>query len=410
MIFRLYDEKKDKKAVHRIWHEVGWIGSDKKENKAMDIMLSTSRPVVAELNGEAECLVITTPGTIRYLKEDLPLCAVTGVTTSRISRKQGFAGRLTAQALSDAAANGALVAGLGIFDQGFYNLLGFGNGAYEHWISFDPSTLKVDVQPRVPQRFGLGDWKALHTSRLQRLMKHGNCSLTPPEITRSEMMWTQKGFGLGYYDGPDGTLSHHIWCKAREEHGPYTVNWFSYQSYDQLMELLALIKQWGDQVHLVNMDEPSGLQMQDLINQPFRHRNISRQSKYENKMTALAYWQIRMLDIQGCLAHTHLHSGDLIFNLKLDDPIASYLDEDAEWKGLSGDYIISLGKTSSAQRGINDALPTLTASVGAFTRLWMGILPATSLSLTDDLSGPIELLENLDWLLRLPIPHFGWDY
>ena len=77
MIFRLYDEKKDKKAVHRIWREVGWLGSDKKENKAMDIMLSTSRPMVAELNGEAECLVITTPGTIRYLKEDLPLCAVT---------------------------------------------------------------------------------------------------------------------------------------------------------------------------------------------------------------------------------------------------------------------------------------------------------------------------------------------
>ncbi|MDF1515698.1 MAG: GNAT family N-acetyltransferase, partial [Anaerolineae bacterium] len=253
MTLRLYDEKKDKKAVHRIWQEVGWIGSDKKENKAMDIFLSTSTPWVAELNGEAECLVITTPGTIRHNQDDLSLCAVTGVTTSRVSRKQGFAGRLTARALAEAVSNGALVAGLGIFDQGFYNLLGFGNGTYENWISFDPASLHIDKKPRIPQRLSADDWKIMHQCRLDRLRTHGNCSLLPPEITKSETLLTQGGFGLGYYDGPDGTLSHYLWCKAREEHGPYTVLWNAYQMYDQLMELLALIKQWGDQVHLVTM-------------------------------------------------------------------------------------------------------------------------------------------------------------
>ena len=135
--------------------EVGWIDKDEKQNEAMDLFLSTSKALVVELNGEAECLVVTTEGTIRHLKTDLPLCAVTGVTTSRVARKQGFAGRLTARAIADAAENGAMVAGLGIFDQGFYNLLGFGNGTYEHWIRFDPSTLKIDKQPRVPQRLEL---------------------------------------------------------------------------------------------------------------------------------------------------------------------------------------------------------------------------------------------------------------
>ena len=410
MTLRLYNEKKDKKAVQRIWRECGWLTKDKKELKAMDLFISTSRPWVAELNGEAECFVITTNGTIRHLMDDLPLCAVTGVTTSRIARKQGLAGRLTARALSDAVADGAMVAGLGIFDQGFYNQLGFGNGAYEHWVSFDPSTLKIDKHPRIPRRLSVDDWEIMHACRLKRIKTHGNCNLFPAEVTRSEMMWTENGFGLGYFDGPDDSLSHYMWCKARDEHGPYSINWYAYQTYDQLLELLSLMKQWGDQVFAVRMDEPPGIQIQDLLNQPFRHRSISDKTKYENRISALAYWQLRILDLQGCLDHTHLRFGNLSFNLKLHDPIENYLDDDSSWKGLSGEYIITLGDSSQADNGTHPKLATLNASVGAFTRLWMGILPATSLSLTDELSGPPELLEELDWTLRLPIPRLDWDY
>ena len=36
------------------------------------------------------------------------------------------------------------------------------------------------------------------------------------------------------------------------------------RTYDQLMELLALIKQLGDQVFAVSMSEPPGIQMQDF--------------------------------------------------------------------------------------------------------------------------------------------------
>jgi len=410
MHIRLYEEKKDKSAVHRIWREVGWLDKDKQQHAALDLFLSTSRALVAELNGEAECLVVTTPGTIHHLQKDLPLSAVTTVTTSRIARKQGFAGRLTARAIADAAVDGALVAGLGIFDQGFYNLLGFGNGTYEHWISFDPSTLNIDTHPRVPHRLTVEDWEIMHTCRLQRLKTHGSCNLLPAEITRSEMMWTENGFGLGYYDGPDGELSHYVWCKSRDEHGPYSILWQVYQSYDQLLELLALLKQLGDQVFSVRMGEPPGIQIQDLLNQPFKHRSITEKTKFENRMSATAYWQLRILDIQGCLNHTHLRSGSIAFNLKLHDPIESYLDANATWKGLSGEYIITFGKESHAKHGTDPKLPTLSASVGAFTRLWMGILPATSLSLSDTFSGPAHLLDELDWLLRFPPPKLGWDF
>ena len=44
--------------------------------------------------------------------------------------------------------------------------------------------------------------------------------------------------------------------------------------------------------------------------------------------------------------------------------------------------------------------PTLTATVNAFTRLWLGVRPATGLAVTDDLSGPPELLQQLDQLAR----------
>jgi predicted acetyltransferase len=410
MLLRKYDEKADKKNIRRIWRECGWLGKDKNELKAMDHFISTSVPWVAEMNGEAECFVMTTPGTIRHLEDDIPLCAVTSVTTSRIARKRGYAGKLTAKAIASAVENGAMVAGLGIFDQGFYNQLGFGNGAYEHWISFDPASLKLKERPRIPQRLSKSDWKKMHTCRLQRMMTHGNCNLLPEEITRSEMMWTENGFGLGYFDGQGNTLSHYFWGKAKDEHGPYSIYWIVYQNYTQLKELLALIKQWEDQVHLVNMDEPPGIQMQDFIDQPFRHRRISKDSKYENRMSAGAYWQLRMLDIPGCLSHTHLKAGELTFNLELSDPIEKYLDSEADWQGVSGQYIVTLNKNSQAVPGSKPGLSTLKASVGAFTRLWMGIRSASSLSLTDELSGPAELLENLDWTLRLPTPHPGWDY
>jgi hypothetical protein len=389
--------------------EVGWLEKDKAE--IADVWIAASRAMVAEVDGDAECLVVSAPGGLRYLEEDLTLAAVTGVTTSRIARKQGLARRLTARVVAADAAGGALVAGLGMFEQGYYDQLGFGTGGYEHRASFDPARLRVAVEARVPRRITADDWAAVHTSRLARLRGHGSCNLNPAELTRAEMMWMSKGFGLGYYDGPQGALSHHVWLNPREVgSGPYSVSWTSYQTYDQLLELLALIRSLGDQVHLVRMLEPPGIQLQDLIEQPFKQRRISEKSRFEVGTRASAFWQMRICDLPGCLERTHLAGGEVRFNLALHDPISRFLDEDAPWTGIGGEYVVTLGSRSSAEPGLDAALPILRASVGAFTRMWLGVRPTTGLAVTDELEGPPDLLRELDGVLRLPEPKPDWDF
>jgi predicted acetyltransferase len=80
---------------------------------------------------------------VRHLEADLPMSCVAAVTTSRVARKQGFAARLTAKAIAADAADGALVSALGMFEQGFYNRLGFGTGCYEHLVWFNPAALRA---------------------------------------------------------------------------------------------------------------------------------------------------------------------------------------------------------------------------------------------------------------------------
>jgi hypothetical protein len=184
----------------------------------------------------------------------------------------------------------------------------------------------------------------------------------------------------------------------------------AYQTTDQFLELMALIKNLGDQIRQVWMREPSGIQLQDMLVQPFRYRQLTENAKFENRARASAYWQLRICDLPGCLAKTHLWDGELRFNLKLSDPIEKYLNDDSPWHGVSGDYVVTLGSSSGAEEGMNSSLPTLTASVGAFTRLWLGVRPATGLLATDNLSGPPEFLEKLDRVLCLPQPKLDWDF
>ncbi len=408
MRFRDYNPEKDRAAALRIWREVGWLDDEKKED-ALARFIACGRAQVAEVNGEAECLVNTAPGTLRYIDQDLPFSGVMGVVTSRVARKRGLAGRLAASTLAQDVAEGVLVAGLGIFEQGFYNQLGFGSGGYEYWFSFDPARLRVDAKARIPRRITKDDWAAMHGSRLARLRGHGSLNFFPGEVTEADVVWTDGGFGLGYY-GPDGELTHHLWCRAKGEHGPYTVRWMSYQTREQFLELMALLRNLGDQVRLVWVQEPPGVQLHDLIEQPFKQRQISKRSEFESTVRTSAYWQVRMCDLAGCLEQTYLWGDAVRFNLALSDPIERFLDDDAPWRGLSGDYVVTLGPSSGAEAGTDVHLPTLTASVGAFTRLWLGVRPASGLAVTDALSGPPELLEALDWTLRLPDPKPDWDF
>jgi hypothetical protein len=408
MRFRDYEPDRDKGNVLRIYREVGWCTKAEHE-EALAGLAQSGRTWVGELDGSAECMVTTDPGTIRHAQRDLPLTGVTGVTTSRVARKRGLAGQLTAHALAEQAADGSLVAMLGVFEQGYYNQLGFGNGGYEHWCTFDPSLLTVPIKPAVPVRLDFSDWERMHAGRLRRIRCHGSCSIDSPELTRADMQWAENGFGLGYTDDR-GNLTHHMWCSAKElEHGPYSVFWMAYRTGDEFLELLGLLRSFEEQVRSVEMREPPGVQLQDLLHRPFKSRQITRRSPHENRMTASAYWQVRLLDLAGALAQTSLDTEPLRFNLTLSDPIESFL-EDAPWRGTAGDYVVEVGPECDATPGRDPSLSSLTASVNAFSRLWLGVRPASTLSWTDELAGSADLLARLDRAFRLPTPSPDWEF
>jgi len=407
MKYRIYDSKKDKKAVFRILNECGW--TDDEKNGYLNIHIENGRSIVSEINNSAESIAVSALGEMKYQDQIMKFSAITGVSVSLIARKLGFAGNLTAHRIALDAIEGAEVCGLTFFDQGFYNKLGFGNGNYQNIISFSPSTMNLKSKAGVPLRLTKKDWKKIHKSRVQRMKHHGAINLT--EIcTRAEMEESKNSFGFGYTD-EKGNLTHHMWLTGKgKENGPYWVWWFSYQNYDQMLELFALLQSFGDQIKLVSMIEPNDIQVQDLLSQPFFYRTITAKSKYENKIKASSWWQFRILNIEKCLEKTHLSCDNFRFNLELSDPIKDYLPKESKWKGIEGRYIISIGENSSSKIGVDESLLTLKATVGAFSRLWLGIRSATSLSVTDNLKAPRELLKKLDKCFRLPKPCYDWDF
>ena len=242
-----YDHERDWEAVKRMHYEVGWL-DDEDEAKELEHLARCLDGVVISLDGEAECAVFTAPGVMRHLETDVDMSAVIAVTTSRVARKLGAAKRLTAHALARAADSGSEISALGMFDQGFYNRLGFGNGSYTNRICFDPATLTVDVPFRPPKRIGRDQWPDVHAAMHDRMRGHGGCLLNIPEIARYDMASIgKKLIGLGYYDGPSDTLSHFIWGGVDGAEGPYRIYYYAYQTPAQLFELFALIKSLGDQ-------------------------------------------------------------------------------------------------------------------------------------------------------------------
>jgi hypothetical protein len=339
------------------------------------------------------------------------MCCVAAVATSRVARQRGLAGELTAAAIARDAADGAAVAGLGMFDQGFYNRLGFGTGAYVRENTFDPAALRVEPARRAPRRLTKDDWAVMHDNRMQRRLAHGSCSVVAAS-TRFETALSPHGFGLGFFDGPGGALSHHLWVAVRQdvEYGPYRVKWMAWRTREQFLELLGVLKGLGDQVHGVMMIDPPDIHMQSLLDRPFRTKRLTEEGRYAARAISLSWWQMRLCDLSACLAKTKLSGPEVSFNLALTDPVAKFLDDDAPWGGVAGEYLVTLGSSSGAERGRNEKLPTMIASVDAFTRLWLGVGPATGLAITDDLAAPVELLETLDAVLRLPAPQPDWEF
>lgn len=406
-----YDHGRDFEAVKRILYEVGWL-EDEDEGKAFEVEARASRGFVFPIKGRAESAVFTVPGSLRHGDADLEMTAFTGVVTSRVARKLGAATRLTAHALAVGADAGSEVAALNMFDQGYYERLGFGTGAYENRIKFDPATLRIDRSFRPPERLRAENWRDVYRAMRARHRGHGSIVMNVEELVYAELSSydAAKTIGLGYYDGPGGTLSHFFLGLAGGHDGPYDIRWYAYRSPEQLLELLALIRSLGDQVLSFAMQEPPEIQFQDLLGQPLRSRDISKGSKHAGEHTTRAHSQVRILDLARCLEKTHLDAESVTFNLKLSDPVAEHLGDDTHWRGVAGEYIVALGEDCSVERGRSIGLPTLSASVGAFSRLWMGVRSASSLAVTDDLRGDDALLGQLDRALRLPQPHFGWPF
>ena len=406
-----YDEERDFEAVHRIWIECGWIGDDKNETDAFRGLIRVNDCIVLPVHGRAECAVMSTPGQIRHLETDLELGVVAAVTTSHVARRLGAAAKLTAETLARQAESGAAVSALGMFEQGFYNRLGFGTGSYANHFRLDPATLVVPRMTRPPVRVGPVRWRDVHVAMMARRRGHGGVNLATAErLERTEMMPEGDWFGLGYEDGPGGALSHFFWGEAKGEHGPYRVSMMAWQNDEQLFELLSTIAALGDQISTVELEEPPEIQLQDLLRQPFRNRGLTERSRHESYQSADAWWQLRMLDVAKCLEGTRLDAETVRFNLALTDPVEGFLGGRQGWRGTAGDYTVTLGESSAAEPGHAPGLPTLNASVGAFSRMWMGVRPASSLTLTDDLAADDALLRSLDRVLRLPSPFVGWDF
>ncbi len=403
MKFRRYEPETDLKAVQRIWREVGWIDSEDSA-KTMEVFVGSGDGVVATIDGEAESFAHRSDGMIRYQETDLPLSAVTAVTTSLIGRKKGFARDLTAQLLADAAAEGAAVSVLGMFEQGFYDLVGFGSGSYEHHVRFDPASLKVSVPYRTPIRLHKDDWADMHEALMNRRRAHGGVVLTAPEVTQGEIGWNSPSFGFGYRDA-DGVLTHFVYGTTKGEHGPYRVNYLVYRSTDELLELLKLLEVLGDQVRAITVTEPPEIQIQDLLSYVVRQRIATSKSEYESRHTSGTWWQLRVLDVPTVVSATVYDGEPVRFVARISDPLEQILDGD--WQGVGGEYTIEIGATSKAVSGAEPDLPVLETSINAFSRMWFGVRPASSLSVTDDLAGDEALLADLDRALALPQPHPG---
>ena len=417
--FRDYDPARDREAVLRIMREVGWILPDSEEQeRAHDLWLRGGHVVIAELAGSAESAVINFDGDLRYVEEDLPLSVVGGVVTSRVARQQRFATSLTAEALArDVIERDAAVAILGMFEQGFYDRIGFGTGSPTPFVAFDPASLEVDAPRHVPIRLTLDDHTRVHAGRIARLRGHGACRVLHPDSNQADMLIRKQGFGLGFVDPETDELTHHLWCSTDSPaHGPYDVGWLAYRDRAQFLELMGLLKGLGDQVNLVRMPEPPGVQLQDLIAKPFHRERVSKDSGFASRNLARAWWQVRICDLAACLEKTRLPTVEsTTFHLSLTDPIADHLSASTQsrWDGVAGDYVVTLGPESHAERVETPAagLPSMTTSVNTFTRLWLGVCPATGLAFTSpDLDAPHELLERLDRTVLVRAPNPDWDF
>jgi hypothetical protein len=416
---RAYDPDRDFESFFRLLLEAGWTKDTQRTREAQAIYAGCGRVLVADVGGEVESFASTHLGRMLHLDSELPLSVVSGVITGRVARQRGLALRLTAEAMAaDAAERGAAVAMLGIFDQGFYDRLGFGTGPYDVFAAFDPAEITVrEKLSATPVRLGADDWERVHASRVARRGAHGSIVVDDPRWTRSELLRRESATGLGFEDPATGELTHHLFALPQGGDwgaDPWQVVWLAYRTPKQLRELLTLLSSLADDLKLVRLIEPPGVQMQSLVERPFRRRGLSEGGKFEATSRVFAWWQARILDLEACVAATRLPGSESVtFGLDLTDPVTEYLSAATreKWPGVEGEWTVTLGPESRAERGAaKGGRPLLRTSVNTFTRLWLGAArPADLPFIAPDVDAPPDLLTSLDRVLRLPPPRPDWD-
>ena len=407
---RPFDKDRDRADLVRIWSETGWKKGQPDFDRGLDAYLKACDTIVEEHNGSMEVGASRTAGTLQFQTQQLPVVIIAGVYASVVCRQGGHASTLTAMQVAAGVADGAAVASLGIFDQGFYDRLGFSCCPYVRRMTIEPASLKVARLDRLPVRLSVDDAAEMHACRLGRRHMHGMINLADAGLTELECCECP-GHGLGFRDAK-GVLTHAMWISVDDnaEDGPWSVRWMAWSTRAQLHELLGVIRSFADQVSGVRIADPPGVQLQDLVDRPFAWLRRTRGGQNEGKPTSIAYQQHRMCDVPTCMAALSLPGKPLSFNLRLHDPIEGFLPTDAPWRGCGGDWTVTLGEQCIATQGHDANAPMLEASINAFTRLWMGARSATALALTDDLRGPGDLLAALTSRWLLPEPAADWDY
>ena len=138
----------------------------------------------------------TVPGHMCLHQSDLPLRVVAAVTTSRVARGLSLAQKLTVRELAIAADRGDAVAALGMFDQGFYDKVGFGTGAYHNEFAFDPATLAVARELPTPRRLAVADFAEMHQVLIARPRNHGAVTIASAEFFRADIAMKEAGLEL----------------------------------------------------------------------------------------------------------------------------------------------------------------------------------------------------------------------
>ena len=393
----------------RIFREIGWMDGKDSDKDVFMAYIDEGNSLVADLNGEVEVFVVTRNGCCKYLEDDIPFSAVTGVATSRVARQQGLAGGATAMAIAESAKNGAAMSILGIFDQGYYEKFGYGNTVNHRISTIDPSQLKVPRLSRSPKRLSKNDAKAMHECRCRRKRYHGGCNLNGSGETKATTIWQEHGFGLGF-ENENGMLTHFLWIEPKGEHGPYNVCFTGWETHEQFIELLSVLNSLSDQIHGVRMADPPRLQLQDFLTRPHATRRARKGGDFDINVVSQIWMQCRILDLPVCVGAMKCCGPPVSFNLELTDPIEKYLPKESSWRGIGGNWTIRIGENSSATLGSDPALQTASCTVNDLSRIWFGSSTAESVSVTGDFRSDPELIQAIDRVVCIPTPVVDWDF